>query len=1043
MKLYFLLALLGCALIGYGQDGTLDPAFASKGWTGFSYGNLRNINNEDAKQALTQSDGKVILVLDVNGGTRLTRYNIDGSRDLTFGMNGFSVSASLAPVKAVQTGSKIVVAGYTNNTGSSDVALFRFKVDGTADSSFGSFGFVSTSFSSNNDRAFGLAVQNDGRIVVAGTTEQIFEHSYLLVTRYTVDGSPDSSFGQDGSTMVITDVGGDAETNGAVAIQGDGKIVVAGGASDLSGNMDFVLVRYLMNGTPDSAFGTNGIVMTDFGAVEGATSIVMQKGSKEKILVAGYSFSADPLFGNVALARYTLTGQLDNSFGTGGKVSANPGYDMMTSCMALQRVGGADKIVVGGISETGFAAARFSATGVLDNTFGTGGGVTTDFGTTAFANCLAIQTDGKIVLAGQVDFDRTRDYGLVRYTANGALDNTYGGGNSGKVVGFYVDRVPGFVTDIIMQADGKVIAGGTTQYGNNVDFVLARYNTDGSIDNGFGTDGFASVTISADTAQASEKLTIALQSNGAIVVASSARFKGSRLDFVVARFTAGGIVDSSFGTNGIAVADVGAGDLAQRVIVQTISGEERIVVAGQNESGFEHSDIVLLRYNNAGVLDNGFGTGGIFVSNYPYDLQVSSAAIQRTGAEDKILVTAYYKTPIIVRYNSNGTVDSPFGTDGIVTTDLDNSVGMGNDIFVQADSKIIIAGSKFGTSYDMGLQRYNADGSKDLGFGTNGLVTTDFAGQDDILFSAVVQGDGKIVGMGADIYANEKVVIELARYTSSGVPDLTFGTAGKTTATLDYPALGVSAAWSNERLYTGGMMMFDGSAGFVAAFKASSATYMNINNVTVYESVNGTQNNIANLLVSLSRPASAPITVNYATQDISAVSKGKTADYRAVKGSVVIPKGESSAAISITIYADNITEGDETFNVNLSLTSQMAKLATIVDGTGEVTIKDGTGSIAEGSSERLKTAGPAVMNGKLNVKAYPNPSEGEFTLLVQSGASEPVNVVITDVNGRIIEKRMGVQGNIKIGGGYEPGVYYVQVMQGKEKVVLKLMKQGK
>src|SRR5439155_996244 len=259
------------------------------------------------------------------------------------------------------------------------VLSFAHSVDagpGDLDPSFGTGGRVLTDFG-GGDGARALALQADGRIVVAGSSSAGAFGSDFALARYNSNGSLDPSFGTGG--RVLTDFGGDDEAR-ALALQDDGKIVVAGGF----GGPCFALARYNPGGTLDTSFGTGGRVLTDFGGDDEAAALALQ--ADGKIVVAGFSDAGG--FALAALARYNPNGTLDASFGSGGQVLTNFGG---AQALALQADG---RIVVAG----GIFLARYNQNGNLDPSFGSGGRALTDFDALA----LALQPDGLVVLAGPV-----------------------------------------------------------------------------------------------------------------------------------------------------------------------------------------------------------------------------------------------------------------------------------------------------------------------------------------------------------------------------------------------------------------------------------------------------------------------------------------------------------------------------------------------------------------------------------------------------------------------------------------------------------------
>jgi uncharacterized delta-60 repeat protein len=404
-----------------------------------------------------------------------------GTLDAGFGSGG-KVSTDLgsrfdhAEALAVQTDGKIVVAGSTQDpTQGDNFAIVRYTSGGELDTSFGDGGKVSTDFGGKADVADAVAIQSDGKIVVAGTSHATATGDNIALARYTTDGKLDTGFGDGGK--VSTDLGTKADHANAVAIQRDGKIVVAGSTHDPAQGDNFVVVRYDTKGGLDTGFGDSGKVSTDFGGKDDiAHAVVIQPDGK--IVAAGTSHGT-ATGDNIALARYTADGRLDTGFGNGGKVSADLGTKAdHANAVAIQRDG---KILVAGSTydlaqSDNFALVRYTPDGKRDNGFGQGGTVSTDFGGKAdIAYGLAIMPDGTIVAAGTSHGTATGDnVALARYTADGKLDTGFG--NGGKVstdLGTKADHGDA----VVVQRDGKILVAGTTAdpaQGDN--FLLLRYN---------------------------------------------------------------------------------------------------------------------------------------------------------------------------------------------------------------------------------------------------------------------------------------------------------------------------------------------------------------------------------------------------------------------------------------------------------------------------------------------------------------------------------------------------------------------------------------
>jgi uncharacterized delta-60 repeat protein len=452
--------LLGATFVAPARagPGALDPGFGAGGLVTTDFAGSLDAANAVAVQA----DGKIVAAgFAFTGGTNfdfaLARYNPDGSPDAGFGTNGrvttdFFGSTDVARAIALQPDGKIVVAGEAQRLDASgfDFALARYNADGSLDASFGAGGKVTTGFGSSFDNAHALALQPDGRIVVAGETIAVGTSNDFALARYNADGSLDASFGVSGK--VTTDFAGRADSAAGVVLQPDGRIVVTGFASGAATGTDVALARYNGDGSLDTTFGTGGLVTTDFsgGTVplnnDGAASVALQPDGK--IVVAGFT-TRELTFVDFALARYNADGSLDAGFGQGGTAVlsflGNGDVDA-ASGLAIQADG---KIVVGGTTATAtqdFGLARYDADGRLDLTFGINGKVTTDVsGAPNSAFALALQPDGRIVLAGQVQpSDSNSDFALARYLnppvitvaidiKPGASPNTINLGSGGNV----------------------------------------------------------------------------------------------------------------------------------------------------------------------------------------------------------------------------------------------------------------------------------------------------------------------------------------------------------------------------------------------------------------------------------------------------------------------------------------------------------------------------------------------------------------------------------------------------------------------------------
>jgi uncharacterized delta-60 repeat protein len=335
---------------------------------------------------------------------------------------------------------------------------------GDLDLSFGGNGKVATNFTSGDDMAFGVAIQSDGRIVAVGSAD--FQNEFALA-RYTPDGSLDASF--DGDGKLTTTFTGDHDSAHDLAIQADGKIVAAGTA----GFDSYALARYESDGSLDPSFGEDGKVLTNLtGGFDVAYAVAIQ--ANGKIVVAGRSAGAG---GRFALARYESDGSLDPSFSGDGKVLTNfTSRDDYARDVAIQADG---KIVVagsaGGVGGR-FALARYESDGSLDPSFSGDGKVLTNFTRGMdLALGIAIQSNRRIVAAGHAGgtraSPRNHKFAIARYRANGALDRSFSSDGK-RVVNF--TSGDDWAQDVAIQPDGKIVAAGRAA-GAGGRFALARF----------------------------------------------------------------------------------------------------------------------------------------------------------------------------------------------------------------------------------------------------------------------------------------------------------------------------------------------------------------------------------------------------------------------------------------------------------------------------------------------------------------------------------------------------------------------------------------
>jgi uncharacterized delta-60 repeat protein len=376
-----------------------------------------------------------------------------------------------------------------------------------------------------DDYGFSVAIQSDGKALVAGGSGNGTDKDLLLV-RYDTNGLLDSTFGTGG--VVRHDEGLDDEGI-AVALQSDGKVLVAGRSGNGS-NEDLVLVRVDTNGVLDSTFGTGGVARYDGGWNDYGYSVAIQ--SDGKVLVAGGSEGEEfnGYYWNLILCRYNINGTLDSTFGTGGVASYDGGiHHNHGRSVAIHSDG---KALVAGKSYSGahpndLILLKYNINGILDSTFGTGGVARYDGGADDIGFSVAIQSDGKALVAGRSKNNYDFDSVLVSYDTNGQLDSVYGSGGVASYEGGFDD----FGYSVAIRSDGKALVAGGTESGSDRDLVLVGYDTNGILDSTFGTGGVARY----DSGLVDEGYSVAIQADGNALVAGWSG-NGSDQDLILVRF---------------------------------------------------------------------------------------------------------------------------------------------------------------------------------------------------------------------------------------------------------------------------------------------------------------------------------------------------------------------------------------------------------------------------------------------------------------------------------------------------------------------------
>jgi len=448
--------------------GVLDTSFNSP--NGFIIQPIGS-GNDDGRSLAIQPDGKILLGGTCSRDFCIARFDSNGTLDTSFGTGGKVIQfigpdSDIGNSLAIQPDGKILLGGYCfRNVSSYDFCIARFNSNGTLNTSFGDSGIIIQPIGSGWDLGFSLGIQPDGKILLGGHVDRGISWDFSIA-RFNSDGTLDTSFGDSGK--VIRRIGSSLGYVHSLAIQPDRKILL-GGYCRISGNSDFCIARFNSDGTLDNSFGSpNGYIIQPIGSSDDyGQSLAIQPNGK--ILLGGRCSNGSNF--DFCIARFNPNGTLDTTFGTGGKVIQDIGSsDDNGQSLAIQPDG---KILLGGICSNGsnddFCIARFNSDGSLDTTFGNGGKVIQYIGA-GFS--LAIQPDGKILLGGYCRGVSNFDFCIARFNSNGTLDNSFGtGGKVIQPIGSFGDE--GY--SLAIQPDGKILLGGSCGSGSSIDFCIARF----------------------------------------------------------------------------------------------------------------------------------------------------------------------------------------------------------------------------------------------------------------------------------------------------------------------------------------------------------------------------------------------------------------------------------------------------------------------------------------------------------------------------------------------------------------------------------------
>ena len=793
MKKILLFSLLaGIFSSGKSQDGQLDPTFGNGGITITNIGVGDSTINHDTfgSQVLLNPDGSMYFI---SGNLAvdylyISKRDKNGKPDLSYGKNGYAATIPIAALHAnavLQIDGKIIIAGFSRSAGFYDKlysVVYRLNTDGSLDNTFNKKGFKISSFITKNTETT-VTIQKDGKIIVGGSAIVDNTNRYFLY-RLNTNGSEDKLFSKVGK---LTD---SVTAYKSIAIQQDAKIVVSGSKTDMSGRDIFIISRYNTDGSIDTSFKSTGIpdaYTTANNLPPGAfftlRSIKTLLDANGNILVAG------TVKNNFGIARFKQDGSFDTL------VTVNfPGFDNILSAAII---GSDGTILLSGAS----AIASLNHDLSLNPNFSNDGKLLiVEEGFLNGISSVTIQKDGKIVQIGHVYIGEFQysNIAAARLNSNGTIDGSFG--DMGKLHEVLLPAYTGF-SSVAVQKDGKIVAGGYAFNGKDLDFAVARYTTNGSLDDSFSGDGKV-MTDDGDRSTQNYIQSIAIQTDNKIIAGGF----GERSTSLV-RYNNNGTVEHSYGPVGN----------FNSIVIQK---DGKFIAASPNG---------LSRYRNLGVDITFNGKGSLtFPTVDNFTVSGKEIALQK---DEKVIVLSTsaeypYYYPVIFRYNVNGKLDSTFGTNGIVLNYLKGSGETGKSVCVQSDDKILIGGSfqdiNNNATRTFSISRINKNGSRDSTFNKGEIlhVFTEGADAGNIIR---LQKDGKIIIAGNSVVEGQ-TLFKIARFNSDGSVDKTFNNTGSVTT---YPkgayANIASIAIQDNALYAVGYASFPGTSGVIAKYRLCNA----------------------------------------------------------------------------------------------------------------------------------------------------------------------------------------------------------------------------
>lgn len=741
-------------VVRYMPDGQLDPSFGNGGHVMTDFTDDPEL--VDAAWAVAaRPDGGLYVIGDTCDADydvcelAIAAYMPDGSLDAGFGEGGLATVASeLGPTYAwpgraiVQPDGKLVAGGvvYMEDV-DSDLLFARFRPDGTPDETFGDGGVTITDLGERGSSLQDMMALPDDQILAVGVFGNPIdplsgELDAGFIARFNEDGSLDTGFGG-GNGYVAWDNGKDEALAQHALMTPDGQLLILGFQTGTNG-FDCTLQRFDIDGNQDLTFGDSGLVVISSGQSDQCSEIVPAPGGK--VIFGGPAFPLE----EDEQATTAIAGSMRRQKG------------MPVSASSARQAGEPFENWI----------ARYYLDGTPDPTFGDNGLLPFSLAGGSFWN-ITVQPDGRTLIAGEYMIgEDTIDIITARFDGDDpvqsnhpeAVDPTWGW--KGAAFTDFNGLDNNSTTQVLMP-DGKlVVVAWVNIYPG--DFGLVRYLPDGSLDPSFGDGGRVVTAFSDDPEHVDAPWSVNARPNGGLhVFGETCDADYEFCDFAIAAYLADGSLDESFGDGGLVITPVDDALTVFSWPTRSILQADGKIVAGGialNELGQDLTvDLVLIRYNPDGSLDDDFGDGGIGIydfdgqSHFPQDIvALPGDQIMIVGGVTEVFEGFSYMSEVgfLARINSDGSVDTGFGDDGILTWDYDGQPAGFDRALVTPANEIFLIGagdsSLGGVCY---LQRLDLDGTVDATFGDDGLVAM-YTGHWVGCYDGTLMADGRIAFAG-------------------------------------------------------------------------------------------------------------------------------------------------------------------------------------------------------------------------------------------------------------------------------------------------------